>query len=512
MPVEKLVKWHGNTKAVSFRDPDFDAAVGNVQCEEPPGEVGPVNDWPDGNYAVLSRSTWLQSHERRYWHVRLDSETGAYVGPHNCDRLAANPHARICRHIALAWLCWQQQRIRYQFPFLEEGRNMAEPTTALAIHQQSDISLARWQPTEDSMKSWLALADVIKQSEGHSLPKGFDSAAKIATVMMAADAIGLEPRSALLTGRVFLVNGKAQLDGQAMVSLVAKYGGHIEWLEMGESSAKGTIRMPGKPPFTHEFTYAMAEKALLTKSQPAPNWVNDLDDAGNLIWLKGSDGRSRPKRHQDGMKETNPYLTFTADMLAWKCAERLVRFGAPEVLNGIMAVVNRPLQLDFEDLAGHVERLPQPRAHEEVCEVEMEEGEWNDNALPADYEPEPDGSMQTQAPADSAVQTATSAACSPTLTPASEIDRKSNEEPSRESPSISQSHESTDEWSRLKDAPYGMSPPRGLIVLTSRLHAKTGTLYDVHALTAALCKALGIGSKALEGLRLTDIEDRLTGA
>ncbi|MDE2097932.1 MAG: hypothetical protein KGL39_11835 [Patescibacteria group bacterium] len=481
MPYEKRVRWRGNTKIVTFWNPALDEAVQRVQAEQwpegfewvPKVQAGPIADFPAGNYAVLSRSNILAS-RIVYWHIRLDVDDGRFIGPHTCDYFAGKGERGdlVCRHIALAWICWQRDRIANAYPWLKEGEEM--PTQqevrtgrelAIADPVQQQTAIARWEPSDQEIHNWLALAKVLKESEGTAIPKGLDSEAKIAAVLMAADAVGLEPRSALLTGRVFLVNGKAQLDGQAMASLVASYGGVIEWHEMGPTKARATIRMPGKPPFTYEFTWEMAEKAGLTKSQPTPNWINDLGEDGNFIWVKGTDGRSRPKRHQDGMKETNPYLNYPADMLGWKCVERLVRFGAPEVLNAVIGVAQRPLLAEIEDSTHQVAQVGPAPVSEPTADYEEAEyvDTWPEDSARPEVTAEP-----VQAPV---------------------------------------SADSGDDWQRVRAAPFGMARPQDRQLLLDKLEGQTGTRYTAEM----LAKVLRTNSAGLERISLEAIYDKLTG-
>lgn len=417
--VRKIVRWRGNTKYVDFEDTRLEQAVERVLAEEPPGEAGPCLDWPAGNYLVRSRTAALVG-EHAFWHIRLDTETGRFIGPHNCEgRAAAGRRGEhvTCRHIALAWLCWKAERDNAN-PFLRriaESEALGEwtvPETAVSedralqpYQEQQVVALQPYMPSEQEIAGALALATTLESTRGAAIPSGLDTKEKIAAVVLSSRALGIDPMLGLQ--RLYIVNGRTQPDGQMCESLLRSAGFDIDWLEMSNDGAKATLIPPaGRRPLTMEFTMADATRAGLTNPQPAPLWVDATDQDGKKLW---DSERKRYKRVQQGTKETNPWLLYPRDMLMWKVLERLARFGGAHVLNAMDASAVK--LTDIEDYTHRVQlRLesppqPPPAGHDAAPADDIHE---------ADYTMEEDlRDAQPSATADTTPANTTSAQAAP---------------------------------------------------------------------------------------------------
>lgn len=131
------------------------------------------------------------------------------------------------------------------------------------------------------------------------LPSHLDNLEKIQVVMMSLLELGLQP-SIQMMSRLYVINGKAEVDGFTMNLLIRNAGGKIESIEKSNTRCELRGIRPDGSEETAEFTIEDAERAGLTTG-----------------------------------KNAHSYKKYPADMLYWKCLSRLARQHFPEMISGV---------------------------------------------------------------------------------------------------------------------------------------------------------------------------------
>jgi hypothetical protein len=214
-----------------------------------------------------------------------------------CNCLAArNVHG--CKH---------EWRIR---KMAEAAEVQTETTTAIVVAPQGGENLpaelapievvqriAAVFPTRDEIAVMNSLAATVVLARGHAVPAAIDSPQKAFAVMLAGWELGIRPMTAFR--HMFVLNGKVELDGQAMMGVVM-------------------ARDPSARFVFHTYTSECVE-ATISRATIEPITVRyTLEDAKTADLLaKG------------------PWKTFGRDMLTWACVKRLCRLGAPNLINAI---------------------------------------------------------------------------------------------------------------------------------------------------------------------------------
>lgn len=279
--------------------------------------------------------------ERRpnVYRVQSESASNVYtvqVAEYNGQRVA------VCNCLGyLSGKCKHEWRVRQMAnpetdtPATEAEGTEPEQTTAVAIRGQAVADLApvevhvvqAMMPTRDEVAVMNMLASSVAGARGHAVPAAIDSPHKAFAVMLAGWELGIRPMTAFR--HLFVVNGKVDVDGQAMMGIVtAKDPSARFYFEVADAQrCKVRLTRAGRPPVTVEYTVEDAEKS-------------------------GQKGKS------------GPWVQYTRDMLVWAAVKRLCRLGAPELINaieglatGLADALYEPPTVEKPDDAGQVSAM-----------------------------------------------------------------------------------------------------------------------------------------------------------
>lgn len=199
--------------------------------------------------------------------------------------------------------CWHVQRL------LEKEKQMTDNEKAIAVRDEDDTPPApmaltipeRTLPTSGELAVMAQIAKTLAAVRGHSVPKEIDSPAKAAAVILAGWEVGLKPMTAFR--RIFVVNGRTELDAQALMGVVRAKDASAEFIfhEYETDRCRVELRRGGKSVVTASYT------------------LEDATKSGQVA--KGG-----------------PWKTYPRDMCAWAAVKRACRLGAADLINAIPAV------------------------------------------------------------------------------------------------------------------------------------------------------------------------------
>lgn len=170
-----------------------------------------------------------------------------------------------------------------------------QEVTALALRVPD-----RLLPTVGELSVMGKIARTLVQASGHAIPKTVDTSAKAAAIMLAGWEIGLRPMNAFR--HIFVVNGRTELDAQAMMGLVKSSDTTADFIfhRYDPDACDVELRRNGRRAARCEYTIEDAQRSGQTKSR-------------------------------DGDKSA--WTGFARDMLAWAAVKRVCRLGAPDLIN-----------------------------------------------------------------------------------------------------------------------------------------------------------------------------------
>ena len=247
---------------------------------------------------------------------RVDVRHGQAV----CD-CPAGAMGRECKHAreAKEMMMVTEQRIPDEGPPYSDMADIPETAMGLAGDGPPlplPVRLEeRTLPTQGELQIISTIARTVIGAKGHAVPASIDTPAKAAAVMLAGWELGLKPMTALR--HVFVVNGRTEPDGSAMMGLV----------KAGDPTAAFIF---------HTYTNELCDVSLHRGGHLAARCEYTLKDAQ-------ASGQAKKKRVKD--RDTNqwkeidgPWQLYVRDMLAWNAVKRVCRLGAPDLINAITSV------------------------------------------------------------------------------------------------------------------------------------------------------------------------------
>jgi hypothetical protein len=192
---------------------------------------------------------------------------------------------------------------------LEKEQGMTDNEKAVAIRDEGDEPPApmaltipeRTLPTSGELAVMGQIAKTLASVRGHSVPKEIDSPAKAAAVILAGWEVGLKPMTAFR--RIFVVNGRTELDAQALMGVVKAKDQSAEFIFHEYTATGCTVEL------------RRGDKTVVTASYT----LEDATKSGQVA--KGG-----------------PWKQYPRDMCAWAAVKRACRLGAPDLINAIPAV------------------------------------------------------------------------------------------------------------------------------------------------------------------------------
>lgn len=264
-----------------------------------------------------------------------------------------------CKHAAQA-LKEEQMVTEKRIP--DEGKETAlivqedGPPMPLAVHLEE-----RTLPTRGELEIISSIARTVIGAKGHAVPASIDTPAKAAAVMLAGWELGLKPMTALR--HVFVVNGRTEPDGSAMMGLV----------RAGDPTAAFTF---------HTYTHEACDVSLHRGGHLVARCEYTIEDA-----------------KKSGQAGKGAWKDYTRDMLAWSAVKRVCRLGAADLINAITSVDVRqagallPEPIETVAIGDSGRTLAEERKSAEFVQKANAYYEppsaADDDALPAEAAPDP---------------------------------------------------------------------------------------------------------------------------
>lgn len=204
-----------------------------------------------------------------------------------------------------------------------------------AGYEPIEINAPRRLPTREEFEIMRIIASTATSAGEGMVPKNIKTPEAALMVMLAGFEIGMPPITALR--RIFPVNGKTELETQAMIGLVKDYDPTARFLVHEYSDDACDVELFRQGESVMRVRYTDADRTAARQGMQAKKDFSHGKVHGPKgdYWPNAKDANGQPI-YEDA--DDSPWTRFRRDMLAYNAFKRCCRLGAPEAINQISSI------------------------------------------------------------------------------------------------------------------------------------------------------------------------------